>query len=70
MSKTESTPDARFTHLVKRALFELRLAGDIARADAYDPNVRALIAGARSNLRRVLQLAGPASVEESGVERR
>lgn len=64
-TKVVNTPDARFLKLIRRALFELRLAGDIARADSYEPQVRALVEGARGNLRRVLNLEEPAKGQES-----
>ena len=70
---TKGTPDARFTCLLKRALFELRLAGDIARAEGYDLQLRALVEGAKGNLRRLLRLADQSAVgsqEATGDERR
>jgi hypothetical protein len=67
---TKVSPDARFLKLVRRALFELRLAADIARADSYEPQVRALVEGARGNLRRVLRLAEPANSLESETKSR
>jgi hypothetical protein len=71
-TKVEGTSDARFAHLLKRALFELRLAADIARADSYEPHVRALLEGARGNLRRVLRLADQSEVgnQESNADER
>ena len=57
--------DARFRQLVKRAAFELRLAADIARTDGYEPQMRALVEGARCNLRRVLEPAGPTKAQSS-----
>lgn len=65
MSKEHTAPDARFTALVKRAAFELRLAADIARTDGYEPQLRALVEGARGNLRRVLGFAGAAGKQET-----
>lgn len=61
---SNNSTDARFAHLVRRALFELRLAKEIAVADGYDPQVRALLEGARGNLRRALRLAAPAESQE------
>jgi hypothetical protein len=72
-TKASCKPDARFVQLLKRALFELRLAGDIARADDYEPQVRALLEGAKGNLRRCLRLAdqsGVGSKESVNDERR
>jgi hypothetical protein len=71
-AKPGPASDARFTHLLKRALFELRLAGDIARADSYEPQVLALLEGAKGNLRRPLRRADQSAVgsQESGVRRR
>ena len=71
-TKAEGTPDARFVHLLKRALFELRLAGDIARAEGYDLQLRALVEGAKGNLRRLLRRADQSAVgsQESGGEGR
>lgn len=62
--------DARFIALVKRAAFELRLATDIARVEGYELQARALVEGARGNLRRVLGLVGRPAAEGSGVESR
>ncbi len=60
MANIESTtPNARLVTLIKRAAFELRLAADIARTDGYEPQLRALVEGARGTLRRVLRLVGP-----------
>ena len=64
---SKNSADARFVHLLKRASFELRLAADIASFENFEPQVRALIAGARGNLRRALRLAEPATGQESGV---
>lgn len=66
MANTEpAAPDARFVTLIKRAAFELRLAADIARTDGYEPQLKALVEGARGNLRRALSFA--AGDPESGV---
>lgn len=65
MSAEPTAPDARFVTLIKRAAFELRLAGDIARTGGYEPQLRALVEGARGNLLRVLSFA--AGGPESGV---
>lgn len=63
MSTESTTPDARFVTLIKRAAFELRLAADIARTGEYEPQLRALVEGARGNLRRVLGRAGSADAD-------
>jgi hypothetical protein len=68
MSKTESTTDARFRTLLKRASFELRLAADLAAFENFDPSLRALIAGARGNLRRALSRVGGPAVGSVGRE--
>lgn len=66
MSADTATPDARFITLIKRAAFELRLAADIARTDDYEPQLRAMVEGARGNLRRVLGRAGSEDSDGAG----
>lgn len=48
---------ARFRQLVERALFELRLAGDIARAEGYGPGLTRGVEAARGSLRTALEEA-------------
>ncbi len=51
---TKQDAQKRFRVLVTRALFELKLAAALAQAEGLAPQVRALVAGARDNLRRCL----------------
>jgi len=78
-AKPHGKPDARFVKLIKRAAFELRLAGEIAEADGYEPQLRALLEGARGNLRRILRRVDSSAIgnqqsgagsQESGVGQR
>jgi hypothetical protein len=58
LKKSRISPGAaRFQQLVSRALFELRLAGDLARAEGYDPGVTALVEQSKRNLRACLDKA-------------
>jgi len=55
MKKKKSTPGAsRFRQLIERALFELRLAADVARAEGFDSETMALVEGSKRNLRACL----------------
>jgi hypothetical protein len=59
-----NTPDARIVTLIKRASFELRLAADLTAFENYGPGLRALLEGARGNLRRCLNRLGQQAVDE------
>jgi hypothetical protein len=55
MKRAKATPAAaRFRQLVERALFELRLASDVARAEGFGPDVTASVEDAKRNLRACL----------------
>lgn len=61
-AKADSKMDARLAALLKRASFELRLAADLAAFESDDLQLRALVEGARGNLRRCLsRLEGQAA---------
>lgn len=47
---------ARFRQLVERALFELRLAADVARAEGYGRDVTSPVEESKRNLRACLEL--------------
>jgi hypothetical protein len=59
-----ATPGAsRFRQLVDRALFELRLASDVARTEGFRPDVTAPVEASKKNLHLCLdRLAGQAEV--------
>lgn len=55
---------ARFRQLVNRALFELRMAGDVARAEGFWQDVSALVEGSKRNLRTCLDRDEPSELAE------
>ena len=59
---------ARFRELIERAMFELRMAGDVAKAEGFAPAVLPLLEGSSTALRRCLaktQTAKPHGARES-----
>jgi hypothetical protein len=58
VKKSRTSPGAaRFRQLISRALFELKLATDVARAEGYAPGVTSLVEQAKGNLHACLNKA-------------
>jgi hypothetical protein len=51
LSRKASPGTARFRHLLLRASFELRMAGDVARAEGMDPDLLEMVEGSKRHLR-------------------
>ena len=54
MSSKVTPGVARFRTLVSRALFELRMAADVARAEGMEPGLTASVESSRRSLRACL----------------
>ncbi len=59
---SRATARTRFRQLLKRALFELRLAAELARSEEFEPRAVALVEGAKRNLRACLD-SEPSRIE-------